>query len=951
MDPDIALILLQDGIVNGAVYALLALSLVLVFAVTRVVLIPQGEFVAYGALTYAALDDGRVPGSIWLLAALGVGAMLAGLGAARRVLTPGTVLRLAAETLLVPVLVLAAVLLAPRKPGVLVEALLTLAIVMPMAPYIYRLAYQPLAEASVLVLLIASIGVHLALLGLGLVFFGPEGYRADGFSDARFDLGGLAVSGQSLWIVGATLALMAALYLFFERTLAGKALRATAVNRLGARLVGIETVPVWAGRLPAGRRHRRAVRHPDRAAGDGVLRHRVPGGPQGLRGRDHRRAGQLPRGGAGGGAGGMRGEPVLVLCQRLQGGDRVHGHHSRPALALAPRAGGGGVTRLLPFLVAALWLCVPFVPGVPNFWVTLANYAGLAAIVGVGLVVLTGYGGMTSFGQATFMGFGAYATAILTTGAGWSPWLTLPVALLASGAAALLIGAVTLRLSGHYLALGTIAWSVSLFYVFGNLDLFGRNDGISGIPPLRLGELALTSSRSYFIVVWLAVGLVLLLTRNLLDSRQGRAIRALRGGAAAAASFGVDLPGTRVLAFTYAAVLAGLAGWLYAHMQRSVNPTPFGLSAGIDYLLMVVLGGAGSVWGALLGAGLVTVLQDILQDVLPKLLGQQGNYEGVVFGAILVLVLQTSPEGLWPHVRRLSGWLHRGCAGLTARIRRCRRQRMPRPAHVQPRPPAPALPSRTLPVRGAPVLAAAGLRKTFGGLVAVNDIALHLDAGEIVGLIGPNGAGKSTTFNLLTGVARPTAGQIRFMGQDMSRCTPPHVAALGIARSFQHVKLVPGMSVLENVALGAHLRGTAGPVRALLRLDRAEEAGLMAEARRQIARVGLAAHASQRADSLALGQQRVVEIARALCLDPVLLLLDEPAAGLRHAEKAELAALLRRLRDDGMTVLLVEHDMDFVMNLAGRLIVMEFGAKLSEGAPAAVRADPKVVEAYLGAAA
>jgi len=234
MDGDILLILLQDGIVNGAIYALLALSLVLVFAVTRVVFIPQGEFVAYGALTYAALDEGRLPGSIWLLAALGGAAMLAGLGTVRRTLTAPAVLRLAVECLLVPALVLLAVWL-------LVEALLTLAIVTPMAPYIYRLAFQPLAEASVLVLLIASIGVHLAMLGLGLVFFGPEGFRATGFSDARYAVGGLVIPGQAIWIVGTTLALMGGLYLFFDRTLSGKALRATAVNRLGAQLVGIAT--------------------------------------------------------------------------------------------------------------------------------------------------------------------------------------------------------------------------------------------------------------------------------------------------------------------------------------------------------------------------------------------------------------------------------------------------------------------------------------------------------------------------------------------------------------------------------------------------------------------------------------------------------------------------------------------------------------------------------------
>ena len=586
--------------------------------------------------------------------------------------------------------------------------------------------------------------------------------------------------------------------------------------------------------------------------------------------------------------------------------------------------------RLATFALVAAWLCVPFIPGVPNFWITLANYAGIAGIVALGLVVLTGFGGMTSFGQATFMGCGAYISALLTTGAGLSPWLALPVALLGSGVAALALGAITLRLSGHYLALGTIAWAVSLYYLVGNLDMLGRNDGLSGIPPLRLGALALTGSREYFVVVWIAVALAVLLTLNLLDSRVGRAIRALRGGAGAAASFGVDLPATRILAFVYAAVLAGLAGWLYAHMQRSVNPTPFGLNAGIEYLLMAVVGGAGSVWGALLGAGLVTVVRDQLQDLLPRLLGAQGNYEAIVFGVLLVLVLQVAPDGLWPHLRRLFG---------------------PRTSRHGVRPDAAPLPTRTLPHPGAPVLSATGLRKTFGGLVAVKDIALHLDAAEIVGLIGPNGAGKSTTFNLLTGVARSSGGQIRFLGRDVANLRPPQIARLGIARSFQHVKLVPGMSVVENVALGAHLRGSAGPLAALLRLDRTEEAGLFAEAQRQLVRVGLDSVADRRADSLALGQQRLVEIARALCLDPILLLLDEPAAGLRHAEKFELAALLRRLRDDGVTVLLVEHDMDFVMNLTDRLVVMEFGSKLAEGPAAAIRANPAVIEAYLGSAA
>lgn len=242
MDADIALILLQDGVVNGAIYALLALSLVLVFTVTRVILIPQGELVAYGALTYAALNDGRVPGSVWLLCVLGAGAFAAGLWADRRLLSARVVGWLALETLAIPAGVAALVVLAaPHKPGVLAAAALTLAVITPMGPYLYRLAFQPLAEATVLVLLIASIGVHLALLGLGLVFFGPEGFRAPGFSDTRYVLGPLMVPGQAIWILGTTLAIMAALAAFFGRTLAGKALRATAVNRLGARLVGIAT--------------------------------------------------------------------------------------------------------------------------------------------------------------------------------------------------------------------------------------------------------------------------------------------------------------------------------------------------------------------------------------------------------------------------------------------------------------------------------------------------------------------------------------------------------------------------------------------------------------------------------------------------------------------------------------------------------------------------------------
>jgi branched-chain amino acid transport system permease protein len=302
---------------------------------------------------------------------------------------------------------------------------------------------------------------------------------------------------------------------------------------------------------------------------------------------------------------------------------------------------------MIRFLLAiAACALLPWLPGLPPYWVTLADYIGVSAIVAIGLVVLTGIGAMTSFGQASFVGFGAYATAILSTRYGLSPWLGLPAALAISGLVALPIGAITLRLSGHYLALGTIAWSVALYYTFANLDLFGRNDGISGIPPLTVAGQKLIDSRWSFTVIWLAVALAVLATRNLLDSRTGRAIRALRGGALAAAGFGVNTLRVRMLAFVYAAMLAGLAGWLYAHLQRSVNPPPFGINAGIEYLLMVVVGGAAQIGGAILGAALVVVFNDVLQDWLPRLLSHQGSYEIVVFGIALVMVLPLSPQGL-----------------------------------------------------------------------------------------------------------------------------------------------------------------------------------------------------------------------------------------------------------------------------------------------------------------
>ncbi|VIO81022.1 branched-chain amino acid ABC transporter ATP-binding protein/permease [Bradyrhizobium ivorense] len=589
------------------------------------------------------------------------------------------------------------------------------------------------------------------------------------------------------------------------------------------------------------------------------------------------------------------------------------------------------MSQRLPLIIFALAMAViPLIPGIPPFWIVLLDNIGLAALVAMGLVLLTGVGGLTSFGQAAFCGFGAYTTAVLTTAYGVSPWLTLPASLLVSGIAAVLLGIVTVRLSGHYLPLGTIAWGIGLFYLFSKLEFLGRNDGISGIPPLSIGAFKMLSPDTIYYAIWIAVLVSALLTMNLLDSRTGRAIRALRRGHVAAEAFGVQTPRAKLLVFIYAAVLAGLSGWLYAHFQRAANPTPFGAQAGIEYLFIAVVGGAGYVWGAVLGAGIVVVLKEVLQSYLPYIFGGQSQLETIVFGIMLVLLLQLAPAGVWP-------WLMSRLPFKPARKTPDTSLKLEHPARA---------------AGSSPVLLhIEKARKQFGGVIAVNDVSFDVNAREIVALIGPNGAGKSTTFNLITGVLTATSGKIAVLGKEVENAPPQEVVKLGVSRTFQHVKLVPDMTVLENVAIGAHLRGSSGAISSMLRLDRADEARLLAEAARQIARVGLSEQIDQLAGSLSLGQQRIVEIARALCVDPMLLLLDEPAAGLRHMEKQRLAALLRQLRDGGMSVLLVEHDMGFVMDLADRIVVLDFGTKIAEGTPAAIKRNPDVIKAYLGAAA
>ncbi|MFJ8207344.1 branched-chain amino acid ABC transporter ATP-binding protein/permease [Micromonospora chalcea] len=608
----------------------------------------------------------------------------------------------------------------------------------------------------------------------------------------------------------------------------------------------------------------------------------------------------------------------------------------------APQKAGDG--RLPRAARAAAWLLVGIVLLalpllLPPFRTYLATVVLVYVIAVVGLNVVMGFSGQISISHAAFMGVGAYTTAVLM--GRWE--LPFPLAALAGVLLATLLGYVVglpaLRIAGHYLALATLAFQLIVQSVIFNWESVTNGPRGIAVPPAVVGVFPLADRNLYYLVLVAAL-LSLLFVRNVVRSRVGRAWRAIRDKEIAASVFGVDVARYKTLAFGVSAAYAGLAGAMFAITVGFLDPAAFNLWESVKQLTMVLFGGLGTLVGPPLGATLLVLA--------PEFLTPFREHSLLVFYVVLLLVLIFLRGGLASGVSRTAAWVRRRRSGapppdaaVTAGAVTAVRDR--------PAPPA-ERPAETGGPVGEPMLTAGGVTVRFGGLIALEGVDLRVRDGEIKGLIGPNGAGKTTLFNVLTRVYPVHEGSVTFAGRDMLRLRPHQVVGAGLARTFQNVEMFRSMTALENVLVGRHHRDVCGLWRTGLRLPsaRAEERRARDAARAALATLGLERYADTPAESLPLGVQRRLEIARAMVAEPRLLMLDEPASGLTAGEAAALMDDVRRIRAAGVTVLLIEHNMRFVMGLSDSVTVLDHGRVIFDGSPQRAQSDPAVVAAYLG---
>jgi branched-chain amino acid transport system permease protein len=582
------------------------------------------------------------------------------------------------------------------------------------------------------------------------------------------------------------------------------------------------------------------------------------------------------------------------------------------AAITAPRTRPLLVRHLAYFIFAAalvfLAATMPFDGYIRNILMQATTFA----IAVFGLSVVLGLCGQINLAQAAFFGLGAYAVGLGTSDYHLSYWLCLAGGCVIALLAGAFLGMSTLRLGGHYLAMVTISFQqIVTLVMINSIWLTHGPDGVSRIGRPDLFQ----SSQSYlgFCVAMLA--LVGYAVWHLADTRLGRAMRAVRDNELAAGVVGIDVFRTKVAAFALSAVLGGLAGGLFAGGFAYVSPDQFSFAESVVFLTMSLLGGVASPIGSAIGTGLLILIPEWLRF----LKSIPGLYLAI-YGLSVILIIRYMPDGIWGFIKiATESW----------------REKKERHATGSPLQLSPAT------IGGDIVLSVQGLSKHFGGLKAVDNVDIDVRRGGVHALIGPNGSGKTTTLNVLSGLYKATAGSVTLDDIDISDMPPHQRAAAGLGRTFQNIRLFRSMTALENVVLGAERPGN--PL-----VDRRDDDGLKARAMSALTFVGLGARADEPISSFSYGHQRLIEIARALAANPTLLLLDEPAAGLNSSEKLELHALLKRIAAQGLTILIIDHDMTLVSEAAQHITVLNFGRRIADGESLLVLRHPDVVSAYLG---